>query len=1039
MKSGLYEEVLNQILGRAVTGLAPNLVHTEALDDGESHDVLSEYLQHRISDALAGLKGQKRLEKQIALCNEIIRLLYASSGDHNDQTILSTGRRLLSVIEPEQAQASHPERPDTPLSHACLLTGTRLDPSLVSQLKKEILTASKIDILCSFIKWTGIRILQDELKAFTQKPGAQLRIITTSYLGATDLKAIDFLQSLQNTDLRVSYDTRRTRLHAKAYVFHRDTNFSTAYIGSSNLSQPALTDGLEWNVKISQYESPHLWEKVTAAFETYWNDGEFAPYSEKERPRLLNALESERGDHTPDRLIVNFDLNPYAFQQEILDQLEAERLVQERTWNLVVSATGTGKTIIAAFDYKRYCQNQTGERPRLLFIAHRKEILEQSIATFRAVLRDQNFGDLLVGHYEPEQLEHLFVSIQSYNSKKLSLQLPPDYYDYVVIDEFHHAAAKSYDRLLRYIQPKVLLGLTATPERADGINVLKYFGGHISAEIRLPDAVNRKLLCPFQYFGITDPVSLNDLTWQRGGYSSDELDKKYTGNDLRTTLVIEKVKEILLNVRQARGLGFCVSVAHAQYMAEQFSVVGIPAEALSAESDTYTRETVQSRLRKREINFIFTVDLYNEGVDIPEVDTVLFLRPTESLTVFLQQLGRGLRHYDRKDYLTVLDFIGNAHRNYRWDVRYRALVDDPSRSIADQVEQGFPHLPAGCSIQLERIAKQHILGNIRQNLQRTKTYLIQEIAELFSRLSRIPTLSEFLEFYRLSPDDIYRRKVSWSRLCVEAGVCAKFDDPDEERLTKGLRRIQHISSVSQIHYLMQLLDLGQTPTDLPIMDENEERMLLMAHFCLWGQMWKPDSIVESLTRLKANPTLYKELIELLSFRLSKVDAVPPAVELPFISPLELHAQYTRDEILAALGHWTLQSQPDMREGVLHLPDKKADLFLVTLNKTESDYSPTTMYEDYAISDNLFHWQSQSTTRAESPTGRRYIEHQKRGHTILLCVREHKTVNSLSAPYYFLGPADYKSHTGSRPINIIWKLRHPMPAKLLRKTARLAVM
>ncbi len=1042
LKPGLYEQMINKLVHQSLSQIDPALVVTELLDSGDSHDVLAEYLHQYIGTTLRNITGSEKLSKQIDICNRIIAQIAETHGGTNDGnpiSLMPEAMRLMSVIEHKVTQ--HPQRPDTPLARGCILTGTRLDPSLESQLRKEIRTASRIDILCSFIKWSGIRILEDVLKEFTQKPGARLRIITTSYMGATDLKAIEFLRQLPNTEIRVSYDTRRTRLHAKAYTFYRDTEFGTAYIGSANLSQPALTQGLEWNVKVSQYESAHLWAKITAAFETYWNDSEFVFYTEDERKRLHEALDSERtGAEQPD-FSVNFDLYPYPFQQEILDQIAAERTIQGRNRHLVVAATGTGKTMIAAFDYKRWCSSTNGTRPRLLFVAHREEILQQSIRVFRTVLRDQNFGDLWVGSHEPEGVGHLFVSIQTYNSKRLWETHNADFYDYVVVDEFHHAAAPWYKKLLKYHQPRCLLGLTATPERTDGIDILSYFNGHLSAEIRLPDAVNRKLLCPFQYFGISDVVNLNGYTWQRGGYRSTDLNKAYTGNEQRLQLVVQKVSETLLDVRQARGLGFCVSIEHANFMATRFRALGIPSEALSSESPISLRKTVQKRLRDKEINFIFTVDLYNEGVDIPEIDTVLFLRPTESLTVFLQQLGRGLRHSEGKDCLTVLDFIGQAHKKYRFDVRYRALIDDPARPIIKQIEQGFPHLPAGCSIHLERMARQHILQNINQSLLGTRSFLVKEIADYVERTGHVPHLGEFLEHLRLDTDDIYRRDISWSRLCVEAGVISDFEDPDEARVTKGLRRIQHIGGVDQIRFLLTVLNPANGIPDDSRLDVVKLRYLLMMDFSIFGKNTGLNSVTQGITQLYNNPVLRNELIELLNYRLTRIDTVPQSLVLPFPCPMTLHAQYTRDEILAALGHWKLDNQRELREGVLHLPDINADVFLITLNKTDADYSPTTMYEDYAISDTLFHWQSQNRTSDSSPTGRRYIEHSASDHTILLCVREYKDVNGvngLSSPFFFLGPADYVSHSGNKPISFTWKLRHPMPVRLLRKTARVVV-
>jgi hypothetical protein len=358
--------------------------------------------------------------------------------------------------------------------------------------------------------------------------------------------------------------------------------------------------------------------------------------------------------------------------------------------------------------------------------------------------------------------------------------------------------------------------------------------------------------------------------------------------------------------------------------------------------------------------------------------------------------------------------------------------------VDEQVEQGFSHLPAGCSIQLERMARQYILDNIRQTLRQTKVSITRELAAFAQNIGRMPTMAEFLDHCKLDIDDIYRRDISWSRLCVEAGLRPDFHDPDEERLTQGLRRIQHISSVWQIRRLLELL-APQAPLPLDTeLDEPTRRLVLMMLLSLRGPRGLPDALLDGLRWLRSNPTMAAELRDLLHFMLDHADAVAPATDLPFVCPLTLHAQYTRDEILAALGHWTLDRQPDMREGVLHLPQIRADLFLVTLNKTERDYSSTTMYEDYAINDQLFHWQSQSTTSADSATGRRYVEHTARGRAILLCVREHKRVNGLSAPYNYLGAVDYEKHSGSRPMSIIWRLRHPLPAKLLRRMARLAV-
>lgn len=1032
LKPGLYERLIDLDLESDIE-LAYGLQKDVApVDDGESHIILANHLMRVIARVLKSADSTNRLSKQIDIYNRIVKLLATAQDDAAGST-LREATRLLAVRDPGRPAL---QRADTPISQGCILTRTRLDPTLESQLKKEMASSDAVDILCSFIKWSGIRRLKDELENFSERPSAELRVITTSYMGATDVKAVEFLRMLNNTSVKLSYDHERTRLHAKAFIFRRYSGFGTAYIGSANISNAALTDGLEWNVKISQYESPHLWEKMTAAFETHWNDKEFEPYGEADRPKLATALR-QASNFDDGTCMPVFDLRPYPFQQEILDRIAYERFVGEHRSHLIVAATGTGKTMIAAFDYKAFAQGASVRLPTLLFVAHRQEILKQSLATFRAVLRDWNFGELWVGTDRPTFTEHLFMSIQSYSAANTADAFQEDHFDYIVVDEFHHADASTYRRLLDRFQPKCLLGLTATPERADGGDILRWFDGRITAEVRLPDAINRKLLCPFQYYGISDSVDLRTARWEKGGYAIADLEAAYVLDTYlakqRAVLIIEKASQILLDINMAKGLGFCASVRHAEFMATVFNDCGISSIALTGNTHPLDRSEAHQKMRRGDINFIFTVDLFNEGVDIPEIDTVLFLRPTESLTVFLQQLGRGLRHSNGKECLTVLDFVGQQHQKYRFDLRYRALLDDPARSVVSEVQQDFPHLPAGCSVNLEKVARESILENIRRGIRGARARIVQELRDEFDRTGQIPTFGSFLDYHNIVPDDIYKYNVSWSHIIVEAGLMSGIQDMDVERLTKGLRRIQHAGGVNQIQTLRAML-AGENYADTV----TSRRLLTMASLSLWGKEARFSKPADVLLRLSENPILRNELVELLEYRLDHLENVPRPVSLPYECPLELHAEYTRDELLAGVGYWSLDSQPEMREGVIYLSDLATDLFLITLNKTASDYSPSTMYDDYATSEFEFHWQSQSRTTPEQPTGQRYINHASRGVTVLLCVRENTyTASGLSSPYYFLGPADYVRYHGSRPMSIVWRMRYPMPARLVRKTARMA--
>ncbi len=562
-----------------------------------------------------------------------------------------------------------------------------------------------------------------------------------------------------------------------------------------------------------------------------------------------------------------------------------------------------------------WCRSSKGAPCRLLFVAHREEILKQSLYTFRAVLKDANFGELFVGGYKPESIDHLFLSIQTFNSQDFTSKTAPDFYDYIVVDEFHHAAAPTYQKLLQHYRPKILLGLTATPERMDGKSILLYFGDRIAAEIRLPEAIDRKLLCPFQYFGVTDTVDLDSLRWTQGGYDKSELERVYAFSGAvarrRAELVAASVMKYVTDIDEVKGLGFCVSVEHANFMAEQFNRRGIPSISLTGKSSDEERNAAKHRLVSGEVRFIFVVDIYNEGVDIPEVNTVLFLRPTESLTVFLQQLGRGLRE--------------------------------------------------------------------------------------------------------------------------------DFREPLEELLTKAFAKFAVVDSRRWISFLLDILPRLDN-VDFSALPDVQKRMLQMLYVTIWGKTapdWNDDEVQDNLYALSDSTVLLGELMDLLRYRFEQIDFLDAPVDLGFDCPLDLHCTYSRDQLLAALD---FMKPNTVREGVKWLPDKQLDVFMVTLNKVDKDYSPTTMYNDYSINESLFHWQSQSTTAEHSPTGQRYIHHRERGSRVLLFVREFKTdrLTGGAEAYTFLGTAEYVSHEGSRPMNITWRLDRPIPAKFLKKTNKLVV-
>ena len=854
-------------------------------------------------------------------------------------------------------------------------------------------------------------------------------MITTVYTGSTERKALDWLVAA-GAQVRVSYDTESTRLHAKAWRFHRDSGYSTVYIGSSNLTKSALLDGVEWNVRLSEVTSADILNKFLAAFDSYWLNTDYELYDPAtDRDRLDAALNrsSGHGPAPPGNPLVFFDIHPRPYQQEMLERLSVERVRHGRHKNLVVAATGTGKTVVAALDFLAL-KSQLGD-PTLLFVAHRQEILNQALGTFRQVLRDNAFGELYVDGHRPDIGRQVFASVQSLAKRNLD-ELKPTFFDVVIVDEFHHAAADTYARLLNHVRPKELVGLTATPERADGDSVLGYFGDHIAVELRLWDALERDLLCPFHYFGLNDQTDLSAVGWSRRGYDAAALEQLYTGNDARVNLVLHQLADKLADPTKMRALGFCVSIAHAEFMAERFSRAGLRSEAISARTDAETREASLHRLQNGDVRALFAVDIFNEGVDIPSVDTLLFLRPTESAVVFMQQLGRGLRRSSDKACVTVLDFIGRPNRRFRFDLRYRAITGASRTEVEKQLEAGFPVLPAGCTMQLDRVAQQVVLANLRGAIPANRNRLRDELALLArsTRFSnRAPTLKEFLEETNLELEDVYRNG-SWSGLKRSAGLEQSTIGPHEKAIADRISRILHMDDDLRLRGYRQALGLNPGRPDASIVES--------LYFALLHKDVEVRDINSVNEVFAEHPVVVAELSEVLTLleRRTIHLTYPLDAEVGWRHnvPLSVHARHSTDDILTAFGLLAMNRQAFTQKGVFRDEQTNSDFFLITLEKTERDYSPSTLYNDYAISPTRFHWQSQSMDTEAGAAGQRYIHHLERKGYIFLFVRHRKRSGQRAAPYTFLGPARYASHHGERPINFIWELERPMPADFFRE-------
>ncbi len=1013
---GLYDRLVDELLRDELSSLDSRRLRAELrrVDPAEVPDRVAELAASWLRTTLAGVAADERADVAAQLTQRLAQFLadaVPESVARGQQLVIPIAR--LAAVERlspagNDAVVGIP-RPLTPLRDTVLMTNARGEPSIGHEIAAEIGSADRIDLVLAFIRWTGIRDLLGALRRHCEA-GKSLHIITTTYTGSTELRALEELQAL-GARIKVSYDTSTTRLHAKAWLFSRGSGFSTVYIGSSNLTFSAQVTGLEWNVRAAQRLNPELIAAFERTFATYWADPHFEDF---DAAQFTARTEQRQGDV----IATPFDIEPYPFQRQILERLMLERQ-RGNPHNLVAAATGTGKTIIAALDYRQLRSELP--RARLLFVAHRQEILNQSQTAFRHVLRDGAFGEMWAGGQRPAGWEHVFASIQSLSARDVTA-LDPEQFDVVIVDEFHHAAADTYAALLDHLRPKHLLGLTATPERTDGLDVLRWFGGRVAVELRLWDALEQGLLSPFHYFGIHDGTDLSGVRWRRGiGYDADDLTNVYIADDYWIAKVLAAVNDKIGTPTRMRALGFCVSIAHAEFMADRFTRSGLTARAVTSRTADVERRQALHDLRDGKVNVLFTVDLFNEGVDVPAVDVELMLRPTESATIFLQQLGRGLRRTAGKDVLTVLDFVGHQRKEFRFDLRYRAMLGRTRRELVHDLDEGFAYLPAGCHLELDAVARSIVLDNVKHALPNTWKQRMGELRSLGD-----VTLAVYLDETGLELDDIYRSGRTWTQLRRDAGLPTAAATSGEDKVARGLSRLLHIDDQDRIDAYRWLLS-RPAPPDAGSLDDRARRQLEGLLLTVLPRFGQVDSLDGAAADLWRHEGLRQELLEVLALRERAIDHLHRPIQLLQPIPLQVHASYTREEVLAAFGASRVEKRLELQTGVYFHEDSQTDLFFITLQKADRDYSPTTRYLDYAISDRLFHWESQSTTSVRSKVGQRYVNHVALDTNVALFIRLAKTASSgRTMPYFCAGTARYLEHRSDRPIQFTWCLDDPLP-------------
>ena len=602
-----------------------------------------------------------------------------------------------------------PENPSAALPPA-LITGGRHNP-LLPQLKHHLAASKAADIAVAFTLRSGLQLIEAHLQDLLDR-GGKLRILTGDYLGTTDPDALLRLLDLNGhiecrvfqTDGSSSAAAVEASFHPKAYLFHHRDGTAAAFIGSSNLSRSALTTGVEWNYRVRRSHDRRGWEDIENAFEALFRAPNTVPLTadwiERYRARRPTDLRSRSTEVIPDAAVKI--PTPHIIQQEALAALRTTREEGHRA-ALVVLATGLGKTWLSAFDSASF--------HRVLFVAHRDEILGQALATYRAIRPHDSLGRYTGGEKSPGSAV-LFASIQTLSRQTHLDRFAKDEFDYIVIDEFHHAEAQTYRRLIDYFTPRFLLGLTATPERTDGADLLALCENNLAYRCDLAEGIRQNLLCPFRYFGVPDTVDYRNIPWRNKKFDENALTQA-VATQVRAANALEQYRKW----GGRRTLAFCVSQRHADFMAAFLVENGVSAKSVHAGPTSAPRAESLEALEEGSLAVICAVDLFNEGVDVPELDTVMMLRPTESRILWLQQFGRGLRRADPAKKLTVIDYIGN-HRSFM--LKPQALFGLPPGDreilkLLERLDAGTAEVPPGCEVTYELEAKNILRALLRTN------------------------------------------------------------------------------------------------------------------------------------------------------------------------------------------------------------------------------------------------------------------------------------------------------------------------------------
>lgn len=926
-------------------------------------------------------------------------------------------------------------------------------------LKKELTSCNKFYFIVSFIKYSGIQLLINTLDEL-EKKGIKGEIITSVYLNITDPKALRKLHSYKNIKVKI-YNSNES-FHTKAYLFEKDV-YSTCIIGSSNISQSALYSAEEWNVKLTSNDFFDIYSKCIKQFEILWNSDEAIELTED----FINKYENYRNINNKIETFnykklenENGKFSPNSMQIEILEKLKNNRNIGNKK-GLVVAATGTGKTYLAAMDIKNYFENKNQvNNKKFLFIAHREELLDNAINVCSTIFNEnvQKFGKLYGGKKEFDK-KMIFASIQTL--RNYYEHFSKDYFDYIVIDEFHHASASSYEKIINYFKSDFLLGLTATPERMDGKDILTLCDYNLIGEIGLKKAMEQDLIVPFHYFGVDDTVNYENIKYINGKYDEEKLIEKLIDNS-RVDYIIKKIKSIGYDGNKMSCVAFCENIEHAQFMKNSFEKNGYISEIITANTNSTERSKILEKFKNNNIEILCVVDILNEGVDIPNINLLLFLRPTMSSTIFIQQIGRGLRKAKNKEFVTIIDFIGNHKKDYlitkvfSEEIDNKNIIYDKKEKIINEIKNQFSNIPGASYIELDRICQERIINKIEKINFSSKNILKDLYVEHKNEVGKsensyleyndfnfnINLLKELIlkfgSFYNAQlilensdfPNEIslkneendllayFERKLTlvepFTYLILKMFLKSKYESQNlkitEKNILNEYYKYFQLKFEHKNEYLIERLlkelcedKILEKKNDYYILNKKYEIIFNKDNNCFWNR-------VEQLVNLG-----------LIEFKKNDLKQFNENI-------LITHKEYMRIDLQILLN-----SQVPKGTWRAGYANTEKDICLFVTNDKSHIQKENLKYDNSLHSDEIIQWISQPKTYHDSSVGQMFIKHKEKGMKVHIFARKYAFMNgNKTNPFIYLGNADYYSSFGDKPMTILWKLHTKIPQNIIHE-------